>query len=369
MLYNYLYNYIYNNNNNSNFNYNKYKKILEYIPINNNNLHNNNINIFDSELINSIKKNIEKNIEKNSKKCLISLSGGVDSMVLISILKYLNYEIVALHINYNNRDESTNEEEFLEEWCNFNNIKLYVKKVEVLTRNNTRRSYYEEQTKYIRFNFYKEIMEKENCYHILLAHHKDDIIENIFANVCRGRYILDLGVINEKSMISNVTIIRPMIEYYKENIYNFSHNNNIPYFKDTTPDWSVRGKYRNRIFPLLEDTFSKNIKENLLGLSKQSYEWNNLITNEIIKPFMDQIIFNNEENYCVFNVTNYNNYPLCFWNVVFMKIFYNFGKNCPSRKGIQTFMNSIKTKNVCYISLSNNCNCRNKNFEIKIIFK
>ena len=366
------------------FNYNKYKKVLEFIPKNNNKLtfynyhdlnkqtlikviRENNFN--GNSLMNSIKQNIIKHIDNNCKKCLVSLSGGVDSMVLTTILKYLEYEIVALHINYNNRDESKEEQEFLEEWCNFNNIKLYVKSVDSIKRNNTKRSYYEEQTKHIRFNFYKEIMEIENCDNILLAHHKDDIIENIFANVCRGRYILDLGVINEKSVISNVTIIRPMIDYYKQAIYEFSDEYDVPYFKDTTPDWSVRGKYRNKIFPLLEETFSANIKQNLLGLSKQSYDWNELINKTIVKPFIEKIVFNDANNECIFNVENYNNYPQCFWSVIFMDIFYHFGKNCPSRKGIQTFINAIQNKTVCYISLSDNCTCRNKNYEIRIIFK
>ena len=54
-----------------------------------------------------------------------------------------------------------------------------------------------------------------------------------------------------------------MINFYKETIYNFAHKNSVPYFKDTTPDWSVRGKYRNKVHDNLEDTFGKNMKENL----------------------------------------------------------------------------------------------------------
>ena len=57
--------------------------------------------------------------------------------------------------------------------------------------------------------------------------------------------------------------MRPMIKFYKQPIYDFADKYQIPYFKDTTPDWSVRGKYRNKILPIIEDTFSKNVKENL----------------------------------------------------------------------------------------------------------
>ena len=59
-----------------------------------------------------------------------------------------------------------------------------------------------------------------------------------------------------------------MIEFYKSSIYKFADEYQVPYFKDTTPDWSVRGKYRNRILPQLEITFS-NVKQNLLNINNQ----------------------------------------------------------------------------------------------------
>ena len=288
-------------------------------------------------------------------------------MVLTTILKYLNCEVIGLHINYNNRPETKQEQEFLEKWCNYNGIKLYVKTIEDIKRATTKRSDYEAMTKKIRFDFYKEIMKKEAIDQILLGHHKDDIVENIFANVCRGRNVLDLAVIRETCTIEDVNIARPMLEFYKEVIYEFASKYQVPYFKDTTPDWSVRGKYRNKISPSIEDAFTGNVKENLLKLSNQSDEWNELVQYIIIEPFMKTVKYT--ANCAEFNVENYNNYPIAFWTAIFSNIFFKFGKSCPSRKAIQVFMNNIQTKNVSYISLSNSCVCRNKNYNIKIEFK
>ena len=134
--------------------------------------------------------------EEQKQKFIVSLSGGVDSMVLITIIHYLGYHVIGVHINYNNRIETTEEEQFLEFWCNKNSITLYKKSINEIKRSQSKRSDYEIITKNIRLDFYKEIMKKE-CDLILLAHHKDDIVENIFANVCRGRYILDLAVIKK----------------------------------------------------------------------------------------------------------------------------------------------------------------------------
>lgn len=341
-----------------------FKKVLDLVPQKEIKICNQNYDP-SNMLILIVKNFCERNINPKN-KIIVSLSGGVDSMVLISILKFLDYQVVGCHINYNNREETSDEQNFLEYWCNYNSIKLYIKNIINIKRKNSKRSDYEYESKKIRFDFYKEVMQKEDSYYILLAHHKDDIIENIFANVCRGRYILDLAVIKEQSIINDVSIMRPLIESYKNSIYEFASSYEVPYFKDTTPDWSVRGKFRNKIYPLLEDTFSYNVKSNLLGLSKQSYEWNELVMGQIIQPFLESIIY--EDTKCVLNVEKYNTHPLCFWNIVFMKIFYRYNKNCPSRKSIQVFMNSIKSKNVSTITLSNNCVCKNINNSIIIEF-
>jgi tRNA(Ile)-lysidine synthetase-like protein len=346
-------------------NFENYNSVLEVVPLKEEQI---TIKKFDMncDLITTVKQFCETTLNSYTKKYIVSLSGGVDSMVLITILKILNYQVVACHINYNNREETNAEQAFLEYWCHSNAIKLYVKSITNIKRVNTKRSDYEYESKKIRFDFYKEIMTKEESDFILLAHHKDDIIENIFANVCRGRYILDLAVIKERSVINGVIILRPLIDLYKSSIISFASKYDVPYFKDSTPLWSVRGKFRTKIYPLLEDTFSYNIKSNLLGLSNQAYEWNELVLKQIIEPFLELIVY--EESKCVFNVEKYNSHPLCFWNIIFMKLFYRYNYNCPSRKAIQVFMNAIKTQNCGLISLSDNCICKNKNYEITINF-
>lgn len=346
-------------------NFETYNNVLEVVPQKEEQII---IKQFDMncELISTVRQFCEDPLNSYSKKYIVSLSGGVDSMVLITVLKILNYQVVACHINYNNREETKAEQAFLEYWCNANAIKLYVKTITNIKRANTKRSDYEYMSKKIRFDFYKEVLEKEETDFILLAHHKDDIIENIFANVCRGRYILDLAVIKEQSIINDVIILRPLIELYKSSIIAFASKYDVPYFKDSTPDWSVRGKFRVKIYPLLEDTFSHNIKSNLIGLSKQAHEWNELVLKQIIEPFLELVIY--EKDKCTFNVEKYNNNPLCFWNIIFMKLFYHYNYNCPSRKAILVFMNAIKTKNSGFISLSDNCVCKNNNYEITINF-
>ena len=341
-----------------------YSNVLEYVPQEQIKISSQHFDLTNNLII-TLTSFCKENIDNNSKKVIVSLSGGVDSMVLTTILKLLGYNVICGHINYNNRNETYEEQEFLEKWCYFNSIKLYVKTLDNIKRSESKRNEYEAITKKIRFDFYKEIMLNEEQSMILLGHHKDDVLENVFANICRGRNILNLAVIKESCIIDNVNINRPMLSFYKNSIYDFAKCYQVPYFKDTTPQWSVRGKYRNKIYPQLEDAFP-SLKSNLLELSNQSTMWNNLVQMQLIDPFLKTVSYG--KNKCVFNIEKYKDYPHCFWNIILMKLFYNYGHNCPSKKAVQVFMSSINYKNNGLISLTHDCICKSKDYEIVIEF-
>ena len=216
---------------------------------------------------------ILKKIKFNKSIC-VSLSGGVDSMViadcLSKIYKNTDKKIICAHINYNNRKESKKEAEFLKLFCFDRNI--YYEQLNIINykRNDIKRENYEKTTTDIRYNFYKIIDKIYNISNIILGHHKGDIVENTLTNILKGRHILELDVIKEHCIKYDVQIFRPLISIYKDEIYNYAKYFDIPYFKDTTPSWSIRGKLRNKIIPVLNDTFG-DINNRLINITNESY--------------------------------------------------------------------------------------------------
>lgn len=201
-------------------------------------------------------------IKNDDENIFISLSGGVDSMVLLSICVNSFKNVVCCHINYNNREESKREKDFLIEYCKIYGCQLEILEIKDFKRGHIPRKEYEETTTNMRYSFYESILKKYNGKMILLGQHEDDRIENGFSNACRGRLPINLGVMKLEGEINNVKIFRPFLGHFKKDIYKYSFDFSIPYFKDTTPDWSVRGKLRRKIFPECEKTytsFSNNI--------------------------------------------------------------------------------------------------------------
>ena len=271
--------------------YSKYSNILEDTSRNISSHH----EITHCSLYSSIIEFIKK---YNITNILISLSGGVDSMVLLEIIETIkkvdmsDLSIYCCHLNYNNREESQDEREFLKAYCMLKEIEIDYIDIN-FKRGDIKRNIYEKETRKIRYDYYKQICDKYNCDGVFLAHHKDDICENIFNNIMRGsRELTDLTVIKERNNILGTEIFRPMLDHFKENVLDIANNCNVPYFLDTTPDWSCRGKMRRNIFPACEDCYTNNYKSSLLKLGKESDDVEYILHKYLIENILNKIEIN-----------------------------------------------------------------------------
>jgi tRNA(Ile)-lysidine synthetase-like protein len=190
---------------------------------------------------------------------ILSLSGGVDSMVLSTVLKRNNIKFVCVHISYQNRDECDEEIEILKNWCDILGVKLYYRRIHEIKRKNCMqiglRELYESYTRDVRFNTYK-LVGKILGYEIpkvFLGHNKDDRFENILTNIASQSHYDNLTGMEIVQVISNIEFHRPLLNITKKEIYEFSKLNSIIHFPNSTPSWSQRGKIRDIVKPTLID--------------------------------------------------------------------------------------------------------------------
>ena len=183
---------------------------------------------------------------------VIGLSGGPDSMALLNML--LNYRnkvditIVAAHVNHNVRRESNKESKFVEEYCNKNNVIFESMKIDKYGDDN-----FENEARNIRYQFFEELINKYNAKYLLTAHHGDDLIETILMRIVRGSSLSGYAGFKEIAKRDNYTIIRPLINYNKDEILKYDKDNKIPYCVDKTNFMNIhtRNRYRKNILPLL----------------------------------------------------------------------------------------------------------------------
>lgn len=299
-------------------------------------LENNCFSVKDIDPNDNIYKTVIQQFSNISNEPLyVSLSGGVDSMVLINILK-TKFEVKALHINYKNRFESDEEELFLKEWTKVYQIPINILDLSHIKRFDTDRSFYEKETNRLRYHFYKEYTQK-----ILLGHHKNDIIENTLSNIANKKGILNINSMPYQSIINNVIVCRPLIDLYKSDIIEFAHKYDIPYFKDTTPQWSNRWKLRNQIFPITNLVY-KNYESALYTLSKESQEIREIMYEKIIDPILHKIRYKINNKYMKIFIDKklLIEEPLAIWKIVFTSIMHDFDLNMFSQKSLKELFNS-----------------------------
>lgn len=301
------------------------------------------------------------------KKIVVSLSGGPDSMVILFILSKLvkryNISLEAIHINYNNRKENNIEEEFVRYYCQNLKVNLYVFKFEYIQRGHFPREYYENLTRIVRFNMYKSL----NAY-VILGHIKDDLIENIWSNISKGKDIFKLHKIDECSTIENQVILRPFSRVDKKTIFEFAHKVGIPYLKNTTPVWSNRGKLRNEFIPAVNKQFGV-IDDKLLYLSDTINAYHKILEKCIFEPFFKSIIYHRFG--LRVNINEFTTMPCHFWQESFIKIFHSLSIKVPTKRSINNFYECIERgkkgiinlskTHIAYIDMKNNLHILNCN--------
>lgn len=104
------------------------------------------------------------------------------------------HSIVAIHIDYANREESEAEANYVEEWCSQLNILFRKRVINEVTRGITDRNEYEKVSRDIRYASYHEVLrethgftgeETHAAYAILFGHHVGDVQENVISNIMR----------------------------------------------------------------------------------------------------------------------------------------------------------------------------------------
>ena len=134
---------------------------------------------------NKVKSTIEKyNLINKEDKVLVGVSGGPDSISLLNILHELGYNICTAHINHGLRENAENDEKYVVEFCEKRNIPCFVKRVKLNEIESDMTT--EELGRKIRYDFFKEIMEQENCTKIATAHNANDNAETVLMNMIRG---------------------------------------------------------------------------------------------------------------------------------------------------------------------------------------
>ncbi len=304
-----------------------------------------NINInFNHPIYLEFSKQLNNLILPSENKILLSISGGVDSMVCAYLLYLFNiqfnnkYNIECITINYENRHEQNIEVFMLNKWLKLLGFKHFVRHISEIKRaRDHERDIYESITREIRFDMYKNIGGV-----VILGHNKDDSLENIFSNIKKRRSYRNLYGMNQRSEEKNVNIIRPILKIWKKDIIQFAINNNIPFVYDSTPSWSERGKMRDILIPQM-NSFDPEIINGLFDMVDNFKE-----IYDIYEKMTPNIVFSDKTCYYI----NQEIYFYEYLKKIVYQIMNHYSLKPIKNKSILNLSEELKRKNMNRITLS-----------------
>ena len=263
------------------------------------------INMLKEQVLNTIKK---YDLINENDNIICGVSGGPDSICMLDILKNLKedlkFEIVVCHINHLIREEAISDEEYVVNYCKENNIKCYVKRIDVKKYANNNRQGTEEAGRTIRYEFFEEILQKEEANKIAIAHNKNDKIETIIMNMLRGSGISGLKGIEPKR---ENKYIRPLIETERNSIEKYCEEKKLQPRIDKTNfiNDCTRNKIRNIVIPYIKNEFNPNIINTMDRLSSVIDEEDDYLE-KITKEIFNKLKIKQEKGYLVLNLKEFN---------------------------------------------------------------
>lgn len=184
---------------------------------------------------------------------VVGCSSGPDSMALIDMLlkiknKYTLSLIVA-HVNHNIRKESYDEAIYMREYCEENNLIFETMTIEEYGDDN-----FHNEARNIRYSFFEGLIRKYGANYLMTAHHGDDLIETILMRIVRGSNLNGYSGFKKIVDMDYYKIVRPLINYTKEELEIYNKVNNVKFFVDSSnsKDDYTRNRYRKYILPFLK---------------------------------------------------------------------------------------------------------------------
>jgi tRNA(Ile)-lysidine synthase len=226
------------------------------------------------------------------KKLLITVSGGLDSVVLTQLFHSLHFNISLAHCNFNLRAlESDKDEDFVKKigkdldlevfTANFNTNE-FASKNKISTQIAARE---------LRYNWFQELAEKHQFDYVLTAHHADDNLETFLINLSRGTGLEGLTGIPT----INKNIVRPLLIFSRKEIEKYAKENTIAWREDQSNASTkyIRNKIRHQVIPIL-----KEINPTLLNSFQKTTD-NLKGSQQIVKDSIDQVkkkVINSDQN-------------------------------------------------------------------------
>ena len=185
-------------------------------------------------------------------KVLLTVSGGVDSMVMLSLFVRSGYDVGVAHCNFQLRGRESEEDEVsVAEAAKAYGVPSYNIRFDTVAEMERTGDSMEMAARRLRYNWFAQLCVEYGYTVVATAHHADDSIETFFINLLRGTGLRGLTGIS----VVNGRIIRPLLFASRREILDYAHANGIGFREDSSNRSTkyLRNKIRLGLVPRIRE--------------------------------------------------------------------------------------------------------------------
>ena len=193
-------------------------------------------------------------------RILVGVSGGPDSMALLSILTELRLRwdlvLMVLYCHHGLRAAADEEEALVKFWAGKWDCPFFSRKLSVRDFQKERGMSLQESARELRYQAFQEYTRLKKADRVALAHTANDQAEEVLIGLIRGAGLGGLAGIPVK----RGSFIRPFIRIYRPEILSYLKSKNVPFREDlSNRDFRyLRVRVRHHLLPELKK-YSPNI--------------------------------------------------------------------------------------------------------------
>ena len=173
-----------------------------------------------------------KSLNSNN-KFVLGLSGGVDSMALLHLIKNfiddkrnVSVNCIPIIVDHNLRDESERESKEVKKISENLGFDTQIKKIDSCKPDGNIQNWARKERRNILFEKCLELSAN-----LILGHHFDDQVETLFMRMTKESALDGLSGMKKITLWNGIFIIRPLLNYKKKQIKNYVRNKKIYYFE------------------------------------------------------------------------------------------------------------------------------------------
>lgn len=189
--------------------------------------------------------------KRPSASVAVGLSGGVDSIVLLHLLKAGNLRVTAVHVHHGLSPNADAWARFCRSVCRRLGVPLTVRRVKVVKSGEG----LEAAARQARYAVFRKLPGET----LALAHHLDDQAETVLMNLLRGTGARGASGMAPRSRFHGKTLLRPLLDVSRESILDYARAHRLEWMEDESnqDEALTRNFIRRRVSPLLETRFPR----------------------------------------------------------------------------------------------------------------